>query len=70
MCRPDKSDYKFDIISELSTLSQLGRKIDGNDFEPLNITSLEYKLEDKVFFAVEVDGYDIFYMDDGLVVHS
>ena len=70
MCRPDKSDYKFDIISELSTSSQLVRKIDGNDFEPLNITSLEYKLEDKVFFAVEVDGNDIFYMDDGLVVHS
>ena len=70
MCRPDGSDYKFDIISELSTSSQLIKKTDGNNFEPLNITSLEYKLEDKVFFAIEVDGNDILYMDDGLIVHS
>ena len=70
MCRPDGSDYIFDIISELSTSSQLIKKTDGNNFEPLNITSLEYKLEDKVFFAIEVDGNDILYMDDGLIVHS
>ena len=30
----------------------------------------KYKLEDKVFFAIEVDGNDILYMDDGLIVHS
>ena len=66
MCRPDGSDYKFDIISELHC--QL-IKTDGNNFEPLNITSLEYKLKIKIF-SIEVDGNDILYMDDGLIVHS
>ena len=69
MCRPDGSTYKFDIISELNTSSQLIRKtVDGN-FDPLDITSLDYRIEDKVFYAVELEGDDIFYMDD-LLVHS
>jgi hypothetical protein len=69
MCRPDGSTYKFDIISELNTSSQLIRKtVDGN-FDLLDITSLDYKVEDKVFYAVELEGDDIFYMDD-LLVHS
>ena len=69
MCRPDGSTYKFDIISELNTSSQLIRKtVDGN-FDPLDITSLDYRIEDKVFYAVELEGDDMFYMDD-LLVHS
>ena len=69
MCRPDKSDYKFDIISELTTSSQLVRKtVDGN-FDLLDISSLDYRVEDKVFYAVELEGDDTFYMDD-LLIHS
>ena len=69
MCRPNGSTYKFDIISEFNTSSQLIRKtVDGN-FDPLDITSLDYRIEDKVFYAVELEGDDMFYMDD-LLVHS
>ncbi len=69
MCRPDKSEYKFDIISELSTSSQLIRKTTDNNFDLLNISSIDYKVENKVFYAIELDGDDIFYSDD-LLVHS
>ena len=69
MCRPDKSDYKFDIISELTTSSQLVRKTTDSNFDLLDITSLDYRIEDKVFYAVELEGDDIFYSDD-LIVHS
>ena len=69
MCRPDKSVYKFDIISELTTSSQLVRKTIDSNFDLLDITSLDYRIEDKVFYAVELEGDDIFYSDD-LIVHS
>ena len=51
--------------SLLMTVSASGKTLTHRLHE-----AVEYKLEDKVFFAVEVDGNDIFYMDDGLVVHS
>ena len=61
--------YKFNDASELNTSKKLIKKTADNNFSLLNITSLEYKVEDKVFYAIELEGDDIFYMDD-LLTHS
>ena len=63
------SIYRFDSASELNTSKKLIKKTADNNFSLLNITSLEYKVEDKVFYAIELEGDDIFYMDD-LLTHS
>ena len=63
------SIYRFDSASELNTSKKLIKKTSDNNFSLLNITSLEYKVEDKVFYAIELEGDDIFYMDD-LLTHS
>ena len=63
------STYKFDTSCELDTTRKLIKKTADNNFNLLDVTSSNYVVEDKVFYAVELEGDDIFYSDD-LLVHS
>ena len=61
--------YKFSDASELNTTKKLIKKTSDNNFSLLDISSIDYMVEDKVFYAIELEGDDIFYSDD-LLVHS
>ena len=50
-------------------MKKLIKKTADNNFNLLDVTSSNYVVEDKVFYAVELEGDDIFYSDD-LLVHS
>ena len=63
------STYKFDTPCELDTTRKLIKKTADNNFNLLDVISSDYVVEDKVFYAVELEGDDIFYSDD-LLVHS
>ncbi len=64
-----KELFQFNVPSELDLDSKLISKCSDNNFSLKEIKSIEYILQDEIFYSIELEGADLFYMDD-LLVHS
>ena len=59
------TSYHFTPVTGFQSTS----KLVSSSLEPITISSREYVVEDRTFYAVETEGTDIIYLDD-ILVHS
>ena len=59
------TSYHFTPVTGFKSTS----KLVSSSLEPITISSREYVVEDRTFYAVETEGTDIIYLDD-ILVHS
>ncbi len=59
------SIYKFSSVTDFQSSS----KLVSSSLEPITISSREYVVEDRTFYAIETEGTDIIYLDD-IIVHN
>ena len=64
-----KELFKLNIPSELDLNSKLISKTSDNNFSLTEIKSIEFVLKDDIFYSIELEGADLFYIND-LLVHS